>query len=269
MEELELLRAQVSALEQQQAEAFAQIQDLEKKLDTATRMNEGVCWELGGCRPELNAILGWSKMLRFKDLGQNTIEDGLKTIELNGKTLNTFLQSLCELGILVSGRVRLNLAPISLVSIIEAAVTEINSESKRHKPDVRLEVVNDLSVSHILADTRWLQKAFFQLLITCMDLSQNTLEKSVKVFVDSFNSNARVLIKEIQTPNYYAHDPEGIFAVFPYAKEALSGSACYMPPGGELAITRLIVELHGGKVSAERQQSDGQTIFTILLPLVG
>lgn len=223
---------------------------------------------LSGSQATLNTIVGWSKMIQTRALDQETRERGLKTIEFQGKALSLLLQSVRDLDVLVLGKVRLYLVPTSLISMLEATVTEINSESKLQKPEVQLELLNDSSVSDILADTSWLQKAFFQLLILCMRFSQNTLEKTVEVLVDSFNSNARVLIKGIQTQGYETN-PEDIFAVFPYAEDALSLSAKYTSPGGELAITRLIVELHEGKVSAERQQSDGQTTFTILLPLVG
>ncbi|WP_427162735.1 PAS domain S-box protein [Aliinostoc sp. HNIBRCY26] len=69
-------------------------------------------------RSPLNPILGWSKLLRSRQLDQATVKNALETIERNAKLQTKLIDDLLDVSRILRGKLTLKTNPVNLVSII-------------------------------------------------------------------------------------------------------------------------------------------------------
>jgi signal transduction histidine kinase len=73
-------------------------------------------------RTPLTAIVGWSMLLRTNTLDEATVARGLETIERNGKAQAQLIEDLMDVSRIITGKLRLDVQPVELASVIEAAI---------------------------------------------------------------------------------------------------------------------------------------------------
>src|SRR4030095_2145824 len=76
-------------------------------------------------RSPLNAILGWNRLLRSKWGDDPEIAQVTETVERSGKAQLQLIEDLLDTARLISGKLRLDLEPVDLASVIEQAVQTI------------------------------------------------------------------------------------------------------------------------------------------------
>jgi PAS domain S-box-containing protein len=80
-------------------------------------------------RTPLNAILGWAVMLeRSASLDDSTLK-GLQSIKRNTRTLAQLVEDLLDVSRMISGKMRLDVTPIDLGDVVDAAVETVEGES--------------------------------------------------------------------------------------------------------------------------------------------
>src|SRR3989441_1309709 len=72
-------------------------------------------------RQPLNAMLGWTQMLRTEKLDQATVRRGLEVIERNTQLQARFIEDLLDVSRIVEGRLRLDARPVMVAPAVEAA----------------------------------------------------------------------------------------------------------------------------------------------------
>ena len=92
-------------------------------------------------RTPLNAILGWVRMLRSGHLSEDKRERALETIERNAKIQVQLVEDLLDFNRVITGKLRLALAPLEPAEVVEAAVDVIRPAADAKK--VRLQVLLD------------------------------------------------------------------------------------------------------------------------------
>ncbi|MDF5716102.1 MAG: PAS domain S-box protein [Rhizonema sp. NSF051] len=76
-------------------------------------------------RTPLNSILGWSKMLRSRNLDPATVARALETIERNAKLQTQLIEDLLDISRILRGKIHMNVSTVDLVTSIEAAIDTV------------------------------------------------------------------------------------------------------------------------------------------------
>src|SRR5688500_1895507 len=72
-------------------------------------------------RTPLSSILGWSGILRTKELNEEQVEKALETIERNARSQVQLIEDLLDVSRIITGKLRLDVHPVDIVPVIESA----------------------------------------------------------------------------------------------------------------------------------------------------
>jgi PAS domain S-box-containing protein len=248
-------------VEQERQELLAREQSLRTQAEAAGRMRDEflatVSHEL---RTPLNAILGWATMLNKDKLDAPVASRAIESIERNAKRQAELIEDLLDVSRIISGKVRLEVKPVVVTSIINEALDAVRPAAEAKS--IRLDVKIDPAAEHLRADPTRLQQVIWNLLSNSIKFTHAGGE--VTVSVKRIASMAEISV----------HDTgEGInpdFLPYVFDRFQQADSSVTRKHGGlglGLAITRHLVEMHGGTIKA---QSDGKNLgatFTVSLPI--
>lgn len=229
--------------------------------ETANRMKDEflatVSHEL---RTPLNAIIGWSHMLRGGKLDEATIARAIETIDRNAKSQAQLVEDILDVSRVITGKLRLNIAPVDVASVINAAIDSVQlaAESK----GIELEVTLDPSARHILGDASRLQQIVWNLLSNAIKFTPSGGHVSVRL--SRADRDAQIEVTDSGagiSEDFLPH----IFDRFRQADGTTTRR--YGGLGLGLSIVRHLVELHGGTVQAYSVGESKGTTFTVTLPL--
>jgi two-component system phosphate regulon sensor histidine kinase PhoR len=178
-------------------------------------------------------------------------------MEVEIDSLTQMVQELLELSRIESGKVPLQLKPVSPVDLITAAVERMRLQAERAGLNLLLDYQE--SFPSIVVDAERMQQVFINLIHNAIKF---TLPGgSIFVSVKKEENNIIFTIKDtgIGIP---AEDLSRIFERFYKTDRARSGGGT----GLGLSIARHTIEAHGGKIWAESIQNQGST-FYISLPM--
>ena len=228
-------------------------------------------------RSPLNAILGWSQLLRARKLDQMAIGRALETIERNAKLQTQMIEDLLDVSRIIRGKVELNVAPVNLASPIEAAVATMLLAAQAKA--IQIETILDPNAAMVLGDISRLQQVIWNLLSNAIKFTSAGGRVEVKLeklqSENENNTSMKLTQSEISYARITVKDTgKGISAdflphVFDYFRQA--DSSITRNHGGlglGLAIVRHLVELHGGTVDAQSQGEGQGATFTVTLPLM-
>jgi PAS domain S-box-containing protein len=248
-------------LERERQELLTREQLLRIQAETGGRMKDEflatVSHEL---RTPLNAILGWATMLSKRDLDANITTRGLESIERNAKAQAQLIEDLLDVSRIISGKVHLDVRPVFLSAIVEEALDAVRPAAEAKS--IRLDVNIDPAADHLRADPARLQQVIWNLLSNSIKFTPSG--GSVKLASKRIDAMAEISV----TDTGEGIKPEFLPYVFDRFQQGDSSSTRrHGGLGLGLAITRHLVEMHGGTIEAE---SDGQghgATFTIKLPI--
>jgi hypothetical protein len=208
-------------------------------------------------RTPLNAILGWSQMLRKGGLDAAAQARAMETIERNAAAQARLISDLLDVSRIVTGKIRLDVRPIDLESVINAAVDSLRPamEAKGIVFDMKLERLE----RPINADPNRLQQVVWNLLT-------NAVKFGSKHVVLTLCRTASAIEVSVTDDGQGIH-PDFINQVFDRFQQADSSTTrAHGGLGLGLAIVRHIVQLHGGTVLARSDGPGRGATFTFRLP---
>ncbi|MEA5617920.1 chemotaxis protein CheB [Cronbergia sp. UHCC 0137] len=211
-------------------------------------------------RNPLNALLGWSQLLRTNQLDPAKTEQALEAIERSAIAQNDLISDLLDISRISLGRLRMDAQTVDLVSIIEAAiaVVQLSAEAKNIQITSRL----DPTPQKIIGDRSRLQQVFWNILSNAIKFTPSG--GRIDVTLSYTNSQARIEIKDTGQ----GITPEFLPYIFERFRQADGGKGRSNPGLGlGLSIVRHLVELHGGTVEAESPGVGQGSTFTVILPL--
>lgn len=114
-------------------------------------------------RTPMNAIVGMTAIARAHADNPGTVSDSLKKIELSAKHLLGLINDVLDMSKIESGRLALNVAPVSLPDIVEniVGIMQPQVHAKRQDFDV---VVRSIRCEDVLADATRLNQVLLNLL---------------------------------------------------------------------------------------------------------
>ena len=211
-------------------------------------------------RTPLTAMLGWLSILRGHRLDEPTTEHAIETIERNAKAQAQLIEDLVDISRIVGGKLNLEVSPIELLPVIEAAIEVVRPAADAK--EISIDVNYDPHVGPISGDPSRLQQIIWNLLSNAVKFTPKG--GSVQVGFRRYESYAELVVRDSGigiSPDFLPH----VFERFRQAESTATRSHRGMGLG--LAIVRHLVELHGGTVWAASDGENRGALFTVHLPL--
>ena len=73
-------------------------------------------------RTPMNAVLGWTRMLRAGVVRTDRVPGALEAVERNAVAQNRLIEDLLDVSRIVTGKFRLDVQPVDLRALVEAAI---------------------------------------------------------------------------------------------------------------------------------------------------
>jgi PAS domain S-box-containing protein len=212
-------------------------------------------------RTPLTAMLGWTRMLRMKELDEATSEHALETVERNAKMQAQLIEDLLDVSRIITGKLRLDVRPLDLLPVIEAAVDAVRPAAEAK--GIVIETTLDPLAGPVSGDPSRLQQVIWNLLANAVKFTSRDGE--VKVQLERVDSHIEITISDTGQ----GINPDFLPYVFDRFRQA-DGSTTRLHGGLGLglAIVRHLVELHGGTVRADSAGEGRGATFNVQLPLV-
>ncbi|HKR00241.1 MAG TPA: ATP-binding protein [Pyrinomonadaceae bacterium] len=212
-------------------------------------------------RTPLTAILGWARMIKTGELDERTAARALDTIERNAESQNQLIEDLLDFSRIISGKIRLDVGQVELDSLAEAAIDVVRPAADAK--GIRLQAVLDPRAGPVSGDPERLQQVLWNLLSNAIKFTPRG--GRVQVRLARVNSSVEITVSDTG---------QGINAEFlPYVFERFrqadnTTTRQHSGLGLGLAITKHIVELHGGTIRAVSPGEGQGASFIVRLPVM-
>ena len=211
-------------------------------------------------RTPMNAILGWAKMLTNGEPDPQRTQHAIETIARNGYAMAQLVEDLLDISRIISGKVRLEVATVDTAKVIEGALESVRPAAEAK--NVQIERALDPEAGPVVGDAARLQQ-----------VAWNLVSNSVKFTPPG----GRVTVSTRHTDAAFelvVHDTgKGISSSFlphvfdPFCQADNSMARATGGLGLGLAISKHLVELHGGQIEARSDGEGEGATFTVRLPL--
>jgi PAS domain S-box-containing protein len=210
-------------------------------------------------RNPLNAILGWTQLLRRQFPGNEDLEEGLGVIERNTRVQVQLVDDLLDMGRLISGKMRLEVQRVELAGVIESALQ--TAQPAAEAKGVRLVKVLDPTVV-VSGDPGRLQQIFWNLFSNAVKFTPKG--GFVRVVMQRVNSHIEVSVIDSgqgMKPGFLAHAFER------FRQSDTAGTRNTKGLGLGLSIVKQLTEMHGGRVEAMSEGEGKGSTFVVQLPV--
>ena len=211
-------------------------------------------------RSPLNAILGWSQMLRQGTLDKNATKNALESIERNARAQAQLVSDLLDISRVITGKLRINARPVDITTSLDSALESIRPAVDAKQ--IQIEVEREPYATVVTGDADRLQQVIWNLLSNAVKFTPRG--GRVMVRVARGDSQLEIAITDTGAGISKEFLPF-IFDRFTQADTTTSRRHAGLGLG--LAIVRHIVELHGGTVTAESDGVGRGATFRVTLPV--
>ena len=243
---------------------FREIQDKSRQLEIADKhKSEFLASMSHELRTPLNAIIGFSEVLLERMFGElnDKQDDYLKDIHSSGQHLLSLINDILDLAKVEAGRMELNLARFPLAAAIDNALTLIRERAQRHGIALSAEI--DPQLGEMNADERKLKQILLNLLSNAVKFTPQG--GRIKVSARQIADQVEIAVSDTGV-GIAAEDHTKVFEEFKQVGNDYTRKA--EGTGLGLALTRKMIELHGGNIRLESEPGQGST-FLFTLPLQG
>ena len=211
-------------------------------------------------RAPLNSILGWASMLSEDRLDKEKSARAFEVIYRNAQAQNQLIGDLMEVSRIITGKLRLDVKMVELISIINAAMDIVRPAAEAKQ--IKLVSSLDPAAGPVSGDADRLQQIVWNLLSNAVKFTP----KGGQVAVSLERKGSHITITVSDTGE--GIEPEFLPFVFDRFRQ-FEGDArrAHGGLGLGLAIARHLVEMHGGTVSAASPGKGRGATFTVKLPL--
>jgi PAS domain S-box-containing protein len=255
----ELARRCANAIEN--ARVYQSEQQARRTADIANRAKDEflaiVSHEL---RTPLNAIMGWAKMLTMHALDEARLKRAYETIERNAVAMAQLIEDLLDMSRVISGKLRIEVQQVDLARVVDAAIESIRPAALAKS--VELTPILDTTAPAIVGDPTRLQQIVWNLLSNAVKFTPKG--GRVEVVLRRVASSLEITVSDTGK----GITPDFLPSVFePFRQEDAGPSRYRGGLGLGLAITRQLVELHGGRIVAHSEGDGRGATFTVTLPI--
>jgi signal transduction histidine kinase len=254
------LERKVQERTEELASALAELDAKTKELEAASLHKSQFLANMSHeLRTPLNAIIGFSQVLRdgmFGDVNEKQAEY-LDDVLSSGNHLLSLINDVLDLSKVEAGQIELDVAPFSLQDALESGVVTVRERATRDGVRVTLEPTD---VGLVSGDERRVRQVVFNLLSNAVKFTPAGGHVDVRAL--GVNGEVRVSVSDTG-PGIAAEDLERIFEEFQQSEAGLEQRE---GTGLGLALSKRLVELHGGRIWVDSAPGAGST-FVFTLPV--
>ncbi|MEO5575168.1 MAG: ATP-binding protein [Gaiellaceae bacterium] len=242
------------------ATALGELDDKSRELEAVSRHKSEFLANMSHeLRTPLNAILGFSQVLRERLFGEvnEKQEEYLDDILSSGNHLLALINDVLDLSKVEAGQIELELAPFSLREALERGIVMVREQATHDGVQVALAAASDVDI--VTGDERRIRQVIFNLLSNAVKFTP--AGGVVDVRARQVNGEVRVSVADTG-PGIAAEDHERIFEEF---QQTEAGVEQGEGTGLGLALSKRLVELHGGRIWVDSEFGKGST-FVFALP---
>jgi signal transduction histidine kinase len=236
-----------------------ELRDLYKELETASQHKSEFLANMSHeLRTPLNAIIGFSQVLREGMVGEVNEKQAeyLEDILSSGNHLLSLINDVLDLSKVEAGQVELEVAPFSLQEALERGVAMVRERATRDGVEVTLAANPEVDL--VAGDERRIRQVIFNLLSNAVKFTP--AGGSVDVWATQVNGGVSVSVADTG-PGIAVEDLKRIFEEFQQTEAGLQQRE---GTGLGLALSKRLVELHGGRIWVDSKLGRGSTfVFTL------
>lgn len=246
-------------------EALASATELRLQAEAANRAKSqflaNVSHEL---RTPLTAIIGFSEILEDKAYGDlNEVQRSyLGYILSSGRHLLRLINDILDLSKIESGKMELNLGDVDLARQLENSLLMIRQKALKRRLALNLHIADELQGIAIRADEVKLKQILFNLLSNAAKFTPDGGTISLKTWTD-----ANILFISVSDTGIGIDDQDRERILLPFEQVSQACAGEQSGTGLGLALTKSLVELHGGSITVESSGVGKGSTFTFTLPL--
>jgi PAS domain S-box-containing protein len=272
-EELSLLQTVAertwTAIEKLRAEAererlLVNVQEARDAAEKANQLKDEFLATLSHeLRNPLNVILGYSELLlRMREIEQSPrLAQMGEALRRNAQSQSQLINDLLDLSRLQRGKISLNQETVSLPAIIDNAVETVRGDAAAKGIDIRTNVGDQLLL--VEGDRLRLQQIAWNILNNAVKFTP--ADGSIEISLNNENDSAVFVVTDSGQGIEKSFLPH-VFEMFRQADG--SNRRRHGGLGIGLALVNQLVQLHGGKISAESDGPNKGARFTVRLPLL-
>jgi PAS domain S-box-containing protein len=255
------LAADRVALAIEHARLYEVEQQARRQAEEANRMKDEflalVSHEL---RSPLNAILGYAALLRYSGLDAQKVRQAAEVIDRSGKAQAQLIDDLLDTARIISGKLRLELGPVDLVSVIDQAVQTIHPAADAKGISIETDLPSE--IGQITGDPTRLQQVVWNLLSNAVKFTPQG--GRVEARLERVDPHIRITVSDTGK----GISPDFLPYAFDRFRQADSSSARrYGGLGLGLALVKYLVELHGGTIEVASAGEGWGATFKVTLPV--
>lgn len=263
-EELERLNHE---LERRVAERTAEIEallvraeDARREAETANRLKDEFLATLSHeLRTPLSAITGWVHILKTGKLDQATYVKAIETINRNAQLQTRLIADILDVSSIITGKLRLNLEPVDLAAVVEAALDTLRPAVEAKGIQLRRDLKR--ASEPVLGDPARLQQVVWNLVSNAIKFAPQ--DGHLDIVLSTAGSQVEITVQD-DGPGI---EPDFLPYMFDRFRQADSSSTrMHQGLGLGLAIVRHLMELHGGSVQAMNRTDQPGAVFRLSLP---
>jgi len=210
-------------------------------------------------RSPLNAILGYTRMLRACPAGSEEAVKATAVIERNAKAQLQIVEDLLDSARIIEGKLRIEPGPVDLVPVVEAALDTARSAAEAK--GVMLAADFGPLPEQVRGDPTRLQQIVWNLLTNAVKFTPEG--GLVELRMEGDADSVRITVSDTGK----GIEPEFLPFVFDHFKQADPSSARrHGGLGLGLSLVKHLVELHGGTITAASEGKGRGAAFTVRLP---
>jgi PAS domain S-box-containing protein len=243
--------------------AFSREHSARTQAEDATRLKDEFLANLSHeLRTPMNAIIGWTHLLRSGRLEESQRQRALESIDRGARSQAKLIEDLLDVSRIVSGKLSLTLHAVDLAAVVDAAVESQKPAAETKGISIEVQVTEpDLTVE---GDAGRLQQVFLNILSNAVKFT--AAGGSIRIELSQQEGEAVVSV----TDSGEGITPEFLPFIFDRFRQADGTSTrTHMGLGLGLAIVRHVIELHGGTVRADSAGKDRGATFIVAIPLAG
>ncbi len=266
---LKVFRNQMSELKRVNTEMDAAREEAEKARKGAERANAAKQEFLSSMshdiRTPMNAIIGMTSLAKANAHNQEQVQEYLRKIELSGKHLLGLINDVLDISKIESGKMTLNVEPVSLREAMDSIVNIIQPQVKEKNQQFEA-VVHETLSENVRCDGVRLNQILINLLGNAVKFTPDGGFVRISVYQEALPGD------DLRVRTHFLVSDTGIGMSKEYQKEIFSSfsreeNARVRKTEGSglgMAITKYIVDAMGGSISVRSEQGRGSEFHVVL-----